>query len=449
MAPTRADASRGAPSPKRGLHAACVSLFCCAALQTKWCCGASQSKEDAFVAAAERPMRAPGAWASCRLLRHPEPRTARRALPEAVTAASAAVFVAAAVFARVQEEGSGGKKLLKEAGPFRFYVDRCLINFDQAFCQLAATESSLPAMIPVFTFFDGYFPVPELDTIPSKVLLLDRSVTDTYDDKRRLAVCLREACCEATFARCYLTDEEVASAASGGKEGQLFFVKPPCESGGRGIRVVDTSQLRQVALEEGSLVQEAVQDLETLDQRKFVLRFYLLIHGGRLYLHKRGVVVVHEKPYDPASTDYDVQVCHDEMHSAGAADRLRPWHLQPEAERWRSAVRQCLTEALPALWPLLEASSLDRYALVGGDALIERSGDAKLIEFNFFPNLGSRNGALNSLVKQPMLSQTLPSYVPAVPAACKLTERVKEVNCCVLVHTHSINCEVFGCWDNP
>lgn len=259
----------------------------------------------------------------------------------------------------------------------------------------------------MFTFFDGYFPVPELDSIPSKVLLLDRSVTDTYDDKRRLAVCLREACCEATFARCYLTEEEVASAASGSKDGQLFFVKPPCESGGRGIRVVDTSQLRQVALEAGSLVQEAVQDLETLDRRKFVLRFYLLIHGGRLYLHKRGVVVVHEKPYDPASTDYDVQVCHDEMHSAGAADRLRPWHLQPEAERWRIAVQQCLTEALPALWPLLEASSMQRYALVGGDALIERSGDAKLIEFNFFPNLGSRNGALNSLVKQPMLRDVL------------------------------------------
>ncbi|CAE7590547.1 unnamed protein product [Symbiodinium microadriaticum] len=165
MPPTRADASRSAPSPKRGLRAACVSLFCCAALRS-WCC-ATQSKKDTFVAAAPRPMRAPGAWASC-LLRRPEPPIARPALPEAATAASAAVFVAAAVFARVQENGSGGNKLLKEAGPFRFYVDRCLINFDQAFCQLAATESSLPAKIPVFTFFDGYFPVPELDSIPSK-----------------------------------------------------------------------------------------------------------------------------------------------------------------------------------------------------------------------------------------------------------------------------------------
>ena len=38
-----------------------------------------------------------------------------------------------------------------------------------------------------------------------------------------------------------------------------------------------------------------------------------------------------------------------------------------------SPLRMLVAEALPALSPLLEASSSDRYTLVGGDALIQGS----------------------------------------------------------------------------
>eukprot|EP00435_Cladocopium_sp_Y103_P021559 s1035_g5.t1 len=61
------------------------------------------------------------------------------------------------------------------------------------------------------------------------------------------------------------------------------------------------------------------------------------------------------------------------------------------APRWRNAIAQRLLEAAPALEPLLSQTRRQRtrYSLVGGDALIQSNGDAKLIELNMYPNLFS------------------------------------------------------------
>merc|ERR1712183_271432 len=78
----------------------------------------------------------------------------------------------------------------------------------------------------------------------------------------------------------------------------------------------------------------------------------------------------------------------------------------PEGARWRAAIASRVVEILPALRPLLKASSQDEYTLIGGDSLIEANGKAKLIELNMYPCLcieGTRAAQFNRQVSQPML----------------------------------------------
>ena len=46
----------------------------------------------------------------------------------------------------------------------------------------------------------------------------------------------------------------------------------------------------------GGVVQRGVADLALRRGRKFTLRFYVLVHGAAVYLHPRGICVVHGAP---------------------------------------------------------------------------------------------------------------------------------------------------------
>eukprot|EP00435_Cladocopium_sp_Y103_P005256 s5429_g1.t1 len=57
--------------------------------------------------------------------------------------------------------------------------------------------------------------------------------------------------------------------------------------------------------------QRAIQDLELIDGRKFVVRFFFWVYQGSLYLHQHGVLVVHGARYDANSAEAAVQFQHD------------------------------------------------------------------------------------------------------------------------------------------
>ncbi|CAE8599641.1 unnamed protein product [Polarella glacialis] len=277
--------------------------------------------------------------------------------------------------------------------------------------------------LPLFAYLPDSYEGPELPEAgpAGAVTLFHRSVTDEFDDKRSLARKMQAAGCEGAFAPSFLTVEAAlkdTSWRSSRADEDLFFVKPSCGSGGRGIRVLNREQLSRESIdEEQCVVQRAVQDIETIEGRKFVLRFYLVIHDGAIFMHRRGVVIVHDAPYEQSSANYDVQVCHDGMHEAGSGELLRAMHLQPDGERWREAIRRRVQEIYCGLQPIVQASSKSLYTIIGGDALIESTGEARLIELNFYPNLGSQNGVLNADVKQPMLRDALSQVLLGVPTS--------------------------------
>lgn len=174
------------------------------------------------------------------------------------------------------------------------------------------------------------------------------------------------------------------------------------------MRVVKRSELvENPDLVSGSeILQRAVQDLELIDSRKFVIRFYILLHDREVYLYRRGIVTVHGTSYHRDSTAYDVQICHDAQGS-GSAVRCITFDAVPGYEGWYDSIARRTRDMLPGLQSLVHASSTERYAIIGGDAVIEATGHARLLELNMYPNLWDLNDATNEEVKQPLLRDVI------------------------------------------
>ncbi|CAE7527868.1 unnamed protein product [Symbiodinium pilosum] len=293
-----------------------------------------------------------------------------------------------------------------QVGGFRYFANRGQQAFSDAAHALAGEH---PGYFEnsVFTYFDtfGGKVLPDMGSYSRLVRLIDRGVTDVYDHKRGLELRLREFGCLNVFAPTYFSQQEALQATSSDPDA-LFFAKLPEQSGGRGIRVLRREDLCQDDLPSEYVIQRAVQDLELIDERKFVIRYFFVVHQKSIYLHEHGVAIVHGERYDRLSTNLGVQVRHDWYDDSSETNLLTLQSVE-EAPRWRQAIATKLREALPALSPLLEASSSDRYTLVGGDALIQGDGEAKLIEFNMYPNLFSGWDIVDKDVFTPILKDMM------------------------------------------
>jgi hypothetical protein len=232
----------------------------------------------------------------------------------------------------------------------------------------------------------------------------------------------------AAFPVTYGTVREALEDADNGDEGReaeesLYFLKPAGETLGDGIRVLRLSELREEeeVEEEEYVIQKAVIDLLTVDDndgadeglrgRRFDIRFYLLVVRGNLYLHShiKGHWTWTKKPYDPEDSSIENNVLNigpnleKESERVGRdvhyfSDSEPIWQAQTSCSKatgfnprqWRMAILEALRLARPAFETVMEATAVDptRYMLLGGDAIMQKSGKAVLLEFNHFAGFG-------------------------------------------------------------
>jgi len=305
--------------------------------------------------------------------------------------------------------GTQSEGVASTIGPFKFLVNRGKNNFEAAFINLnsANLRSSInPGCVSdtLFTYFDTYGgkQLPNLPAYARTVLLLDRALTNHFDNKSDFARRLQSAKCEEPFAATYFSAEEALRATDDCTDA-LFFVKSSYGTAGKGMRVVTREELRvDGAIPQRHVAQRAVEDLSLIDGRKFVVRFFILIHNKELLAHRRGTVIIHGEFYERSSTDYKVQIGHE-----GSGVRCASLDSFPDGEAWHRAITRSVSGVVPALQPLIDASSLDRYAILGLDAVITSTGEAKLIEVNVYPNLWNYDEPINEQVKQPLLRDVI------------------------------------------
>jgi hypothetical protein len=166
----------------------------------------------------------------------------------------------------------------------------------------------------------------------------------------------------------------------------LWFVKPALLSGGRGIRCIHGADLHGLVLEKNVILQRAVDDLLLWEGKKFTARIYVLIWNQCLFLCSDGFVLVHGVMFDPDSTDYAVHVDHRGYNDPASAVMMMPLSSCASLNSYRSAFPDLVRALRPVLARCVGASSVDRYALLGVDLLLQRSGTIKIVEVNTMPN---------------------------------------------------------------
>lgn len=282
-------------------------------------------------------------------------------------------------------------------------------NFDAAFRRLSTEYPGHVSQI-LFTYLcERFHQLPQQGAFSRLVHFMPSQITNNWDNKRLCALLLKQTNCEGAFPPTFMT-VAAAMQATAFDASALFYIKEESATRGAGIEVVTRDMLQYRTLSSTQIVQQAIQDIQLIEGRKPVIRFYLLIHRGKAFLHRRCAVVVHGKPYARSSTDLQVQVTHD--HACNTADpstksRVIVMHTLDKAGQWYYAISERLHEIMPALRPLINASTYQTYALVGGDALIESTGKAKLLEFNFMPSMFTTQDDYNINVAQPVLRDLL------------------------------------------
>ena len=172
-----------------------------------------------------------------------------------------------------------------------------------------------------------------------------------------------------------------------------------------GIKVITKAQLKyhydnpvqfgDICKPGKSVIQEAVTDLQTINGKRFDIRFYFMMFDGKIYVHDYAVLFYIDDPADPTDGKYDPydgngMTSHAKRDSkTGRTVRVYS-HEQPELWKdWINSIKVGMEQAAPILEKLLhETRTKDKtYHVWGADAMIRSDGRVIFPEFNDWPNI--------------------------------------------------------------
>eukprot|EP00985_Skeletonema_marinoi_P021899 scaffold13688_cov157-Skeletonema_marinoi.AAC.3 len=290
------------------------------------------------------------------------------------------------------------EQIIWKAGQFRYNIhqDHRFDEFHRAFKAVAEEFPDSPPAL--FTYWGGPQVVTSLETIPREITLdIDHKYTlyQTYKDNPITA---------SAFPQTFATIEEALASPVEDDEVKdpLFFIKDSGGTQGKGIRVVRRSELESEKEPElGEVVIQksinvlTINDAEgkgALHQRRFDIRFYMIIVGGKAYLHSNMYAMwAHtSRPFDPLDTDTENQLpklqlsCRDFLFFPFEGDESSK-AFDPVS--WRNQILSSMIKARPTLDVLLQATASDpsSYHLLAGDAIIDQSDRAIIVEYNDWP----------------------------------------------------------------
>ncbi len=273
----------------------------------------------------------------------------------------------------------------------KFIGNRAAKLFQRAIDETADTGSVL------ITYWDTYTaPEPEIDltSVERYVSVLPRPVTNPIDDKGRLGDMMVQH--SDLFPRTYDSVEEIPEEVA---DSSLWFLKNRHGAGGKQVECVRLSEIREEDLGQYDILQEAVTDLKLMDGRKYTIRAYSIIWNEQIHLYKKWYRIIHGGMYSANATDYRIQVS---LRYDGNETTFLPQFAATSIEEFDSLLtaNQKLKDIMSEI---VEESDRDTYSILGCDFLIEKSGNAKLIEINAYPNLVHLDKAVAEEVNYPMI----------------------------------------------
>lgn len=162
---------------------------------------------------------------------------------------------------------------------------------------------------------------------------------------------------------------------------KLYFIKDIYSTAGKGIKCMNGKELIDYKLNENEIIQEGVTDLKLIDNKKFVIRAYIIIFNNKIYLSKYSLCIVHDKNYNKLSKSYDIQI----KHTIGKG--IIPL-VETIYHSYINNIKDALINMKELFKPIID-NSKNKYIIIGPDILITNNDEIKFLEFNTFPNINS------------------------------------------------------------
>lgn len=210
---------------------------------------------------------------------------------------------------------------------------------------------------------------------------IHRKYHNYLSDKRECSNLVKELKLNKYYPKTYDNLSEINNISID----KLYFIKEIYSTGGKGVECVSGKELLSYKINKNQIIQEGVQNLKLIDNKKFVIRTYIIIFNNNIYLSKYSWCMVHGKDYDNESAAYDVQVKHEGYINKESAIKMYPLH-----ETAYSSYIYKIRDALKNMKELFETvtnNSNNQFIILGPDILITDEDEIKFIEFNTFPNL--------------------------------------------------------------
>lgn len=256
-----------------------------------------------------------------------------------------------------------------------------------------------------FSWFDTYAGAgqamedePEHFT-PVSINILERKHTNYLGNKLKLAQSFQEKNIKSHIP---VTHFSTAEALAYGESDRVLFVKNSVGTRGEGVSCIRSKQLPEFELPKNYIIQEAVSNLMLFDERKMVLRYYILIYNKCVYIQRKGVAIVHGPKYDADSIDYKVQVQH---NGPDVVKDSYPLSDLPQYGYFFNKIIEATKAISPVFEKARQQSSLFRFILIGADGLPCTDDCVRVLEFNTYPNMV--NNKQEDPVYAPVLSSVL------------------------------------------
>lgn len=288
---------------------------------------------------------------------------------------------------------------------FTFFSNRASALYETALTELGGRKFTQQDQRIDFLYFDGYGgkQAPECNEVG--FTLIDRRLTIPLDNKSSMAKTLMRAGLKKPMT--YFDVDSVPADHKG-----LWFVKNPLATAGKELYCVSRDEIAG-CFQDGFIIQEAIDDLDVINGKKFTLRAYALVCRGSVYLYPEGVIVVHGKDFDPQDKSAESQYLHDGYMRADSPVKMLAFsdyqHYSTVLENLKLTVAMSF---LPFRDKLLDGRD-STYCLFGVDILVESSLNTVLVEINDRPNL-VHTQAINNHVSVPVIQAMMAVLDPNI-----------------------------------
>ena len=219
--------------------------------------------------------------------------------------------------------------------------------------------------------------------------------TFAIDDKRQFVHEMVGCNC---VPRTYLAYKDFDTNRLKYAEDKIWFIKSRGGSGGKGVYCKTTKELVHDP-GRNYVIQEEITPIDLWQNRKYVIRSYILIWNKRVWLHKKAIAVIHGEDYSQSNCDHNVQVSHEGYHNEKGDVKIHPLEnimdLTDHPTNTHDMLLREMYEVSKVIADrfdrLVQESNECEYIILGVDFLpikkINRKYGIKIVEVNRYPNM--------------------------------------------------------------